>query len=88
MGMMFAEKLINFALNAGVSYHAEINHAVMNSGVDILLYAAAGIDYTSHACQYRIRGPLMSIYDGNTGLRVNLFWSIYRKIYGPGITER
>ncbi len=90
-------KLINFAINAGVSYHAgkstSISGYEFRYGGYFTLYAAAGIDYKP-AMPVNIvltAGPVMSIYEGNTeiGAGVNLFWSYFLSkniAVGPGIS--
>ena len=94
-----AGKLISFALNAGVSYHA--GKSTSTSGYEFRyggyfnLYVAAGIDYKP-ALPVNISltaGPVMSIYEGATGIGVGaqLFWSYFVSkniAIGPGISCR
>ena len=94
-----ADKLINFAINGGVSYHAgkltSVSGYAFRYGGFLTLYAAAGIDYKP-AIPVNIAltaGPVMSLYKGNTevGAGVNLFWSYFLSkniAVGPGISFR
>jgi hypothetical protein len=94
-----ADKLINFAINGGVGYHAGKSTTVSGYGFRyggfFILYAAAGIDYKP-AMPVNITltaGPVASLYKGNTeiGAGVNLFWSylLSKNIaIGPGIIFR
>lgn len=94
-----AGKLINFALNAGVSYHAGKSASIagyeFRYGGYFALYASAGIDYkpTMPVNIALTAGPLMSIYEGSTelGAGVNLFWCYFLSkniAVGPGISFR
>ena len=94
-----ADKLINFAVNGGVSYNA--GKSTTTSGYEFryggyfTLYAAAGIDYKP-AMPVNIAltaGPVLSIYEGSAeiGAGVNLFWSYFLSkniAIGPGISYR
>lgn len=94
-----AAKLIKFAVNAGVTYHA--GKSTSTSGYDFrydgyfTLYAAAGIDYKP-AIPVNLAltaGPVISLYEGNTeiGAGVNLFWSYFVSkniAIGPGLCYR
>jgi hypothetical protein len=92
-------KLINFALNGGVSYHVgkSITTAGYESRYDgyLTFYGMAGIDYKP-AMPVNISltaGPVLSIYKGSTdaGAGVNLFWSYFFSkniALGPGISYR
>ncbi|MEP7374032.1 MAG: hypothetical protein ABI675_11625 [Chitinophagaceae bacterium] len=95
----FAGKLIKFAMNGGVSYHA--GKSTTTAGYEFryggyfIVYAAAGIDYKP-AIPVNISltaGPVMSMYKGSAdiGAGVNLFWNYFLSkniAVGPGIHYR
>jgi hypothetical protein len=96
---VLATKLINFAMNGGISYNAGKSTATagyeFSYGGYFIIYAMAGIDYKP-AIPVNIAltaGPVMSIYEGNAeiGAGVNLFWNYFLSkniAVGPGISYR
>lgn len=96
---LLADKLISFAMNAGVAYNigksATTAGYVFRYGGYFTMYTAAGIDYQP-AVPINITltaGPVMSIYDGSVdvSIGVNLFWSYFLSkniAVGPGINYR
>ena len=96
---VFAVKLFQFAMNAGVSYYGGKSASTagyeFRYGGYFILHAAAGLDYKP-AMPVNISltaGPVMSIYKGSAdiGAGVNLFWNYFLSktiAVGPGISYK